>query len=55
MKDITKNYHVKHELGDTTLTINMTFLTFSYLLSLIFATGFAVINVIEKVYEITGG
>jgi hypothetical protein len=66
MKDITKTYHVKHDLGGTSisypeegipikLNINMTFKTFVFLLSLIFAIGFISINVIKIVSEITGG
>jgi hypothetical protein len=66
MKDITKTYHVKHDFGYTEiatpeegypikLNINMTFQTFSFLLTLIFATGFTVINVIRMVSKITGG
>lgn len=66
MRDITKTYHIKHDFGDThillpegempiKLNINMTFQTFSFLLTLIFAIGFTVINVIKTVSEITGG
>jgi hypothetical protein len=66
MKDVTKTYHVKHDFGSTTisypeggvpikLNINMTFQTFIFLLTLIFATGYTVINVIKMVSEITGG
>jgi hypothetical protein len=66
MKDTAKTYLVKHDLGGTTisypeggmpikLNINMTFQTFIFLLTLIFATGYTVINVIKMVSEITGG
>lgn len=66
MRDITKTYNIKHDFGDTPillpeggmpikLNINMTFQTFSFLLTLIFAIGFTVINVIEVVSKITGG
>jgi hypothetical protein len=66
MKDTTKTYHVKHDFGHTeislpkeghtvNLNINMTFQTFKFLLTLIFAIGFAVVSVIKTVSEITGG
>lgn len=62
----TKTYHVKHDFGVTTisypeggvpikLNINMTFQTFVFLLTLIFATGFTVVNVIRIVSKIIGG
>ena len=66
MKNETKTYHIKHDFGHTEITtpeggypiklnINMTFQTFSFLLSLIFATGFTVVNVIRIISKITGG
>lgn len=66
MKDIIKTYHVKHDFGHTeislpkeghtvNLNINITFMTFTFLLTLIFAAGYTVINVIKMVYKITGG
>ena len=66
MKDTTKTYHVKHDFGGTTisylkggipikLNINMTFQTFLFMLTLIFAIGYTVINVIKMISKITGG
>jgi hypothetical protein len=66
MKDTTKTYHVKHDLGSTSisypeegipikLNINMTFMTFAYLLTLVFAIGFTVVNVMKWFLKMTGG
>lgn len=62
MKDITKTYHVKHDLGGTTisypeggipikLNINMTFQTFAYLLILIGLIGLIAVDLIKLIVK----
>lgn len=62
MKDTTKTYHVKHDFCGATITypkegipiklnINMTFQTFGFLLMLICAIGFIVVECIEIIVK----
>lgn len=62
MKETIKTYHVKHDLGGTSisypdagipikLNINMTFQTFAFLLMLIGAIGLIVVECIEIIVK----